>query len=681
MRYLSLFDDFTKVDESYNFDSDGLLEAKINQMSSLRENCMAAWDFSEFKNFFGSSLNENSSEEENNLLLEQAYYTYELGVLYEHNQDWFNSEGEISYLKNENTPEGYVVLFKNNGLHIIKESTLERLMNKSELILEGFWSSVGDFVKSSVKAVGNVVNKYVIQPVKKAAAYVGKVVVKAWDALSSGAKAVWDFAKSIVSAVIVFIKENPLTAIALALQILSSIVEYIPVAGQIISPILTMIAGGITVYEGVQNVIAAGKTMKDAQGVPNIVKGGAKLVIGSAGLLLGIKDLITAAATALPGMGSIGLAIKTSVISWTSAFSKTAFGAVATAGIGKTLGCSSWLANFFETVCEKAPFMQKLVVGAEEIGGSVGGKIAGELGTKVTKAGVNKGIELAQDKAQETVEESGWGFGEMVINFMVYIGKACFGWLYDTIVAGIAGIGKVINGLLDLPGRISKGIDNFRKNHSGTFIGGILSNALSSAVKPMATCSQKFIDQYIKPKVKPVTGWMISLGKRNKTIAKKIAGSKKLKSPVAGIKEQGPPKIVPKKVDISAKDKEAIKKIGVTGTKTLVKAGGGSQNILDKMKKSQEEFKKKFPAVSKLKGTWGQSPTGKSTYSYQSKEAAGTVTLFNDGKYTVITGPNKMSRGEFQAAKAVKLNAPKGGWKKNESEFNYLTSFDAFLAS
>jgi len=681
MRYLSLFDDFTKVDESYNFDSDSLLEAKINQMSSLRENCMAAWDFSEFKNFFGGSLNENSSEEENHLLLEQAYYTYELGVLYEHNQNWFNSEGEISYLKNENTPEGYVVLFKNNGLHIVKESTLERLMNNSELILEGFWSGVGDFIKSSVKSVVNVVKKYVIEPVKKAVAYVGKKVAQAWDVLSSGAKAVWDFAKSIVSAVIVFIKENPLTAIALGLQILSSIVEYIPVAGQVISPILTMIAGGITVYEGVQNVIASGKAMKDAQGVPNIVKGGAKLVIGAAGLLLGIKDLITAAATALPGMGSIGLAIKTSVISWTSAFSKTAFGAVATIGIGKTLGCSSWLASFFETVCEKAPFMKKLVVGAEEIGGKVGGKVAGELGSKAAKAGVNKGIELAQDKAQETAEESGWGFGEVVINFMVYIGKACFGWLYDTIVAGIAGIGKIINGLLDLPGRISKGIDNFRKNHSGTFIGGILSNALSSAVKPMTSCAQRFIDQYIKPKVKPVTGWMISLGKRNKTIAKKIAGNKKLKSPVAGIKEQGAPKIVPKKVDISAKDKEAIKKIGVTGTQTLIKAGGGSQNILDKMKKTQDEFKKKFPAVSKLNGTWGQSWTGKPTYTYQSKEAEGTVTLFNDGKYTVITGPNKLARGDFRGDKSVKLNAPKGGWKKNESGFNYLTSFDAFLAS
>ena len=31
MRYLSLFDDFTKVDESYNFDSDGLLGKSFNR--------------------------------------------------------------------------------------------------------------------------------------------------------------------------------------------------------------------------------------------------------------------------------------------------------------------------------------------------------------------------------------------------------------------------------------------------------------------------------------------------------------------------------------------------------------------------------------------------------------------------------------------------------------------------
>jgi hypothetical protein len=684
MKYLSLFDDFTKVDESYNFDSDGLLEAKINQMSSLKENCMAAWDFSEFKDFFGGSLNEYNSEE-NHLLLEQAYYTYELGVLYEHNQDWFGTKGEIFFLESQNIAEGHVVLFKNDRIHIIKESTLERLKDNSELILEGFWdfvSSVGNFVKKSVKAVGNAVKKYVVEPVKAAATYVGKKVAQAWDILSSGAKAVWDFAKSIVSAIVTFIKENPLTAFALLLQIVSSIVAFIPTFGTVIAGVLTTVAGAITIYEASQNISAATKDMGAADKVKNIIKGGAKLVIGVIGLILGVKDCVTGFADAIPGAGMMSISLKSGVLTWATKFNKAAFGAtVAGTGVGKMLGCSEWLGEFFGTLCGKAPFIEK---------GSAIAKIGGTIASKGADAALDKGKEAILDHEEyheewdETINEGeggSWGFGELLINFLVYVGKTCFGWLYDTVVAGIGLIGKVINGLMELPGKITKGIDNFKKNYSGSFVGGIISGALSNAVKPMTSCAQRFIDQYIKPKVKPVTGWMTSLGKRNVEISKKIAGNPKLKSPAEGIKKKSGVIIAPIKVDISAKDKAAIKKIGVTGTATLVKAGGGSQKILDKMKKTQDEFKKKFPAVSKLKGTWGQSPTGKATYTYQSKEAAGTVTLFNDGKYTVITGPNKKARGEFQADKTVKLNAPKEGWKKNESGFNYLTSFDAFLAS
>jgi len=692
MRYLSLFDDFTKVDESYNFDSDSLLEAKINQMSSLRENCMAAWDFSEFKDFFGGSLNENSSEEENNMLLEQAYYTYELGVLYEHNQDWFSSKGEIFFLSGENIEEGHVVLFKNNRLHIVKESTLERLMNKSELILEGFWdivSSVGSFVKSSVKAVGNAVNKYVIQPVKKAAAYVGKKVEQAWDALSSGAKAVWEFGKKIVSAVVTFVKENPLTAIGIGLQILASIVSFIPAFGNVAAGVLSAIAGAITIIEAVQNIYAATKDIGTADKVKNILKGGAKLVFGAVELILGIKDTITAVADAVPGAAMIGVTLKTGVISWGTKFNSKAFSAtIAGTGAGKIIGCSEWLGEFFTTLCKEAPFMAKIGKEGTKVGKVL--KTGTELLAKGGNAGIASGKEAVLDHEEyheewnETINEAeggSWGFGELLINFLVYVGKSCFGWLYDTVVAGIGLIGKAINGLLEIPGKITKAIDSFKKNYSGSAVGGIISSALSSAVRPLTNCAQKFVDVYVKPKVKPVTGWMTSLGKRNNEIWKKVQANKKLNSPVDGIKEQSGPKIPAKKLDISAKDKTAIKKIGVTGTKTLVKAGGGSEKILDKMKKTQDEFKKKFPAVSKLKGTWGQSPSGKATYTYQSKEAAGTVTLFNDGKYTVISGPNKLAKGEFQGDKAVKLNAPKEGWKKNESGFNYLTSFDAFLAS
>ena len=40
-----------------------------------------------------------------------------------------NEKGEIFFLSDKNIAEGHVVLFKNDRLHIIKESTLEKLMN------------------------------------------------------------------------------------------------------------------------------------------------------------------------------------------------------------------------------------------------------------------------------------------------------------------------------------------------------------------------------------------------------------------------------------------------------------------------------------------------------------------------------------------------------------------------
>lgn len=681
MRHISLFGDYNLVEEHYSFDSDSLLESKINQMMSLRENCMAGWDFNQFKKFFEGSLNENNSSEENQSLLEQAYYTYELGILYENNQDWFNTKGEIFFLSDENSIEGHVILFKNNRLHVIKESTLEKLKQNSDLILEGFWGIVGDFVEGSIKAAGGAVKKYIVEPVKKSAAYVAKKVGQAWDALSSGAKAVWEFGKKIVSAVAVFIKENPLTAIGIGLQILATVVSFIPGAGTIIAAILTMIAGGITIYEGISNINSASKEIGEAKNVQSIVKGGAKIIFGSASLILGINDIISAAAESLPGMGSIGIAIKTSVSAWTTSFVKTAFGGVAAVGVGKALGCSKWLGEFFSTLCEEAPFMAKILSKNKIITKS----------SKVLAKGADTGAETKRgeilDHEEYTLEWDGsineseggnWGFGELLINFITYVGKSCFSWLYDKVVSGISAVGRAINGLLELPGRITRGIDEFRKEHSKSFIGGIISGALSSAVRPLTDCSQRFIDSYIKPKVKPVTGWMTSLEKRNQQISKKIDGNKNLKSPVAEIKEQGPPKIVQKKVDVTTKDKSLIKKIGVTGTSTLVKAGGGSEKMLEKIKKAKDEFKKKFPAVSKLNGTWGQSPSGKATYTYKSKEAEGTVTLFNDGKYTVISGPNKKLRGEFKADVNVKLNPPKEGWRKNES-MKYLISRSGFI--
>ncbi|NBU99429.1 MAG: hypothetical protein EBS19_14680, partial [Spirochaetia bacterium] len=409
-----------------------------NQMTGLREGCMAAWDKNEFFQFFTPMINESIDYEERDLVLEKAYITYELGVMYENNQDWFIGGDKIYSLVDPETNNA--ILFKNGKLHILQQESIESL-SRGELVNESWLSAAGDFfgnvystAKKYVKQAASAVNKYVIQPVKQAATYVAKKVKQGWEYLSDGARKVWEFSKKIASAVVTFIKENPLTAIGIALQILGTILSFIPVV-QFLSPILAMIAGGITVYEGVTNLISASKETSGAKSVPDIVRGGGKIIFGSASLILGIKDLVASASESLPGMGSVGIAIKTGVTTWATKFSKTIFGSVASVGVGKALKCSSWLAEFFVTLCEKAPFVQKIPKGLYK---------AAKTGIQAAE---DKGKDVILDN-EEYVEEwneridegnqGSWGFGELLVNFMAYVGKSCFSWLYDAVIGAVS---------------------------------------------------------------------------------------------------------------------------------------------------------------------------------------------------------------------------------------------------
>lgn len=681
MKYISLYQEFNE--EELNFYHEDLFESQINEMTMLRENCMARWDINKFFEFFAGPINESSLNESETLLLEKAYYTYEIGSLYEHKKEWFETKGDVTYLVDESSEEQRVIMFKDNKLHIISKNALDMISNRS--LNEGFFDGMGDFLGDMYKKVKSTVKKYVTDPVKKAAKYVAKKVSSAWDALSNGAKKVWEFSKKIVSAVVVFVKENPLTAIGILLQIIGSILSFIPVAN-FLSPTFALLAGGITVYEGVTNLISAGKEVGKADKVKDIVKGSAKIILGSASLILGIKDLIESAATALPGYGSVGVAIKTSVISWGNNFTKTALGGVAAAGVGKALGCSNWIANFFVTLCEKAPFVQKLSGKTVNL---LGKEVVTDVakGVKVAAKGADQALSKAEDSVLDSYNtdlvyegdsESSWGFKDLVVNFLCYVGKSCFSWLYDAVVAGISGVGSAIKGLLNLPSKISSSIEKFKEKQGGSFIGGIISGALSSAVKPMTDCASRFINNYIKPKVDPAISWMTSLGKNNERISKLIEGNKELKSPVAGIKKQGPAPIKKANVEITDADKTNIKKIGTSGTETVVKAGGGSEKILDKMDKKKDAFIKKFPEVNKMEGNWGQSKNGNASFTYKSSSAGGYVTIFLNSTYYVVSGPNKGSSGDFKTKGGkISLEKPKGGFKKNESK-EYILPFTLF---
>ncbi len=697
-KYISLFDDFSSMDESYYFDDESLLESKINQMNSVKENCMAAWEFSDFSDFFGQFINENASLEEREMMLNEAYCTYELGLMHEHHQSWFDGNENVYYLDDPSGKIPKAFLVKENVFYMISQESMEMLKSGKipSIINEGIMDYLGGFGNKLKGAY----NKYVAEPVKKAAIYVGGKLVKAWDALSSGAKAVWNFCKKIASSVAAFFKEDPATAIGIVCSIIGAVLGGIPGVGGAIGAVFIMIGGGLGMYTGGRDILAGSKIVGKADKAMNIVKGTAKLILGSVSMLLGIKDVITAPANVAPGTGAASLVFNKTTKAWAEKFTKAAITNPTNKGLAGALGVSSWIGDFFATFCLKAPFMQKFVTknadGSVEITAKWL-KGTASASTQTTNYNVGKTTDVDDDKKKSKKQnagfdtntysgeineaEGGWGFTDFFIPLLSYVGRTCFSFIYKIIVGAISGIGKLINGVLEIPKMLTRGVDDFSKKYGSSVVGGMISAHLKIFVKPAAMVAGKFVDGYIKPKVQPITNWMVALGKRDADIGKKIKENPGLaKSPVPGVKEEKITIPKPKeKFEVSGSDKVALKKIGNKGDKALVKAGGGSPKMLEKMKKVQGEFKKKFPSVTKLKGSWGSSPSGRATFTYKDKKANGYVTLFNDGKYTVIDGPNKKMRGDFSSkGDRIKLDPPKGGFKNNESR-NYVLSISSFL--
>jgi len=681
-KYISLFDDFSSMDESYYFDDESLLESKINQMNSVKENCMAAWEFSDFSDFFGQFINENASLEEREMMLNEAYCTYELGLMHEHHQSWFDGNENVYYLDDPSGKIPKAFLVKENVFYMISQESMEMLKSGKipSIINEGIMDYLGGFGNKLKGAY----NKYVAEPVKKAAIYVGGKLVKAWDALSSGAKAVWNFCKKIASSVAAFFKEDPATAIGIVCSIIGAVLGGIPGVGGAIGAVFIMIGGGLGMYTGGRDILAGSKIVGKADKAMNIVKGTAKLILGSVSMLLGIKDVITAPANVAPGTGAASLVFNKTTKAWAEKFTKAAITNPTNKGLAGALG----------------PFMQKFVTknadGSVEITAKWL-KGTASASTQTTNYNVGKTTDVDDDKKKSKKQnagfdtntysgeineaEGGWGFTDFFIPLLSYVGRTCFSFIYKIIVGAISGIGKLINGVLEIPKMLTRGVDDFSKKYGSSVVGGMISAHLKIFVKPAAMVAGKFVDGYIKPKVQPITNWMVALGKRDADIGKKIKENPGLaKSPVPGVKEEKITIPKPKeKFEVSGSDKVALKKIGNKGDKALVKAGGGSPKMLEKMKKVQGEFKKKFPSVTKLKGSWGSSPSGRATFTYKDKKANGYVTLFNDGKYTVIDGPNKKMRGDFSSkGDRIKLDPPKGGFKNNESR-NYVLSISSFL--
>ena len=242
-------------------------------------------------------------------------------------------------------------------------------------------------------------------------------------------------------------------------------------------------------------------------------------------------------------------------------------------------------------------------------------------------------------------------------------------------------------------------IDQFNKKYSGSFVGSIIGGALKTFVSPLAKVLSWFCENKIKPLVKPVTDWMIGLGKHNKSIKQSVESSPSLKAAVSGGKIPQPKGGIPgEKVELSDADKRNLTKIqssktAAKGDKVVAKEGGFftdkfkkiQEDTIAKAKKQQEKiFNDKFPGVmnNKKSGQFITNKDGSLCFKYKSNVANGTVILYNNGRYQVKDGPNAGVKGDYNAKKNIGLHPPKDGWKKdtkgkNES-MRYLDNFDGF---
>ena len=456
---------------------------------------MAKLDINEFSNLFNQSVFESSSD---NLLLEKAYCTYELGLLYENRSDWFETADNIYYIESE----GHNLLFKNESLFFVSESTLKMIKEQwSWSDASSAWDAVKTSAKSSMDAAAAGASD-------------------AWDSISDGAKKAWEFSKRITSAAVVFVKNDPLTCAAVFLQLLSAIVSFIPAAGQAVGPIMLGLAGAIEVYVGTTKISKAWKKFstieisKREKAIASFTEGAPYLVAGSASILLGLNDIMTAPKAALPGVGATSTALKAASAKWSSSF----------AGVA-----AHNAEHFIVNVAGK---------GASNLGPALIGPVSKFMGS------------------------GGSGLAATALSvLMLKVGKGILGEFFDLLLKGMATISSSISFILSLPTRTSQMMDKLIAA-AQTPVAQILIAPLKNIINPVVKFLGKLIDTYLKPMFDASADYFTAISKNLKQLAS-YADNVKGESGEPIVKSQTA-KTKPKVIEVTKKDLSAINTVKKT---------------------------------------------------------------------------------------------------------------------
>lgn len=462
----------------------------------LSEGICPSVNLSDFKSMFEPQLFESSGDK---LLLEKMYATYELGIFYENRKSWFETDTPIYMLEGKE----HKILFKESSMFILSNASFA-ILNEQ---LEDAWDWIADQTSSAIKTVKD--------NTKAAVNAVATASAETWNALSDGAKKVYEFGKKITSAAVEFAKANPLEVAAIVLQILSILLSFFPPVGVWLSPILLAISGAMEIYEGIHHIKESYDKLKLVE--PSNVKrsveafsaGGPLLIAGLISMIFGTHDIITAP-LAGSGVGPI-------------------------ASMGGKKAAEVWGKSF----------AGGLIHNFEHF-----------TANTLTKATAKVGPRLSEGFSKFIVVKGAEHAPTLISMLFVVVGKHILGSLWNGVVGGLATISKAFSFVLGVPAKIGEAIANFKKSAESTGAK-IISQALDAFVGPAMRGIGSFINQYIKPSVDGASAWFSSLNITYKELST-FAESKDL----SGEKTEITPKeIKPQNAEIKKEDKKNLRKL------------------------------------------------------------------------------------------------------------------------
>ena len=483
------------------------LDARKPWLNTLSESVMPLFTIDDFKREVLPQVNESKDYRS----IQDAYAIYELGLLRTHRPDWFLNENSIIALPNY--ADNKVVLCKNGSMFIISMSTW-RAVNEN-------WFS--DMIDKGKELAGD-----------------------AWEGLKQGAKDTWAFISKVTTASWDYSKNNPNEVIASILNILSGIISFAPVVGQIVAPILTTLAGSVEIHGGYSKISKGFKYLSEvkdpvAKTIVSVKEGIPYLFAGIITLFLGSLDLVTGIKTATPGVGAIQATVN-----------KAALNA------------------------------------SEKMGKTFLGKLEGGV-----RLAVESLVKRISKKTLPNLDLLGDAGAALLLIFLVKIGKGVLGKTFEVILDGIGAIGEGFEYLIDIPNKISDAISQLSKKADSTATK-LIAGALENVVKPITSAVSKFIDNNIKPIVEPVTSYLKMIPENYKATEEEL--NKHLKDISDENVEIQRDKIEDKgDIKMSSEDKDALNKLtkkeGKSSEKSGENKGGGNEKFEKSLKDADSNFK------------------------------------------------------------------------------------------